>query len=132
MFVNTNIFDPLEQFDIINYCTWSSNISGLMLFLFLIFIFFSRNLSDFYLMSYKNYFIKKLFDFVRVIVKSNIRIKKRYMFFLILLIFIYILFSNSIGLIPYTFTITSSLIVTFFIASMFFLGINIISAFTNG
>jgi F-type H+-transporting ATPase subunit a len=132
MFVDTIIFDPLEQFDIVNYCTWSSNITAFMLFIFLLFIFFSNSFSDFYLMSYKNYFIKKVINFVRVIVKSNVRIKKKYMFFLIFLIFLYILFCNSIGLIPYTFTITSSLVVTFFISAMFFLGVNIIGIFTNG
>jgi F-type H+-transporting ATPase subunit a len=66
------------------------------------------------------------------IFKSNVHIKKKYMFFLIFLIFLYILFCNSIGLIPYTFTITSSLVVTFFVSAMFFLGVNIIGIFTNG
>jgi ATP synthase subunit 6 len=35
-------------------------------------------------------------------------------------------------MIPYTFTVTSSLIVTFFMAAMFFGGANIIGVFTHG
>jgi F-type H+-transporting ATPase subunit a len=132
MFVHINIFDPLEQFDIVQYCSWSSNISTFMLIIFLTIFFFSTSSSDFYLVTYKNFLIKKVFDFVKIVVKNNIHIKKKYMFFLIFLIFTYILFSNSVGLIPYTFTVTSSLVVTFFISSMFFIGVNIVGIFTNG
>jgi F-type H+-transporting ATPase subunit a len=132
MFVPVSIFDPLEQFGVINYCSYSSNVSTFALAVLFIIFFFLNNFPDVYLMRYKNFFIKKVFNFVRLIVNSNILIKKRYMFFLVLLIFMYILLSNIVGLIPYTFTVTSSLAVTFFIASMFFIGVNIISIFTNG
>jgi len=41
-------------------------------------------------------------------------------------IFTFVLFSNLIGLIPYSFTITSHLIVTFFLGLSIFIGVNII------
>ena len=47
-------------------------------------------------------------------------------------LFTFILISNLIGLVPYSFTSTSHLIVTFFLAAMTFIGINIIGGQTHG
>jgi hypothetical protein len=96
MSVNINIFDPLEQFDVVNYCTWSSNIAAFMLILFLIFIFSFKRFPDFYLLSNKNYFIKKLLHFVKFI------INKRHTLFLMLLILLCIWIAKTLGLLPYT------------------------------
>jgi ATP synthase subunit 6 len=57
-----------------------------------------------------------------VIYKNN----EKY-FPLITVIFSFILFSNLIGLIPYSFTATSHLIVTFTLSFSVFIGINIIT-----
>ena len=51
---------------------------------------------------------------------------KKYFPFIIIL-FLFILFNNLIGLIPYSFTITSHLIITFTLSFSIFIGINIIS-----
>ena len=47
-------------------------------------------------------------------------------------IFSFILFSNVIGLIPYSFTITSHLIITFTLSFSIFIGLNIISYNRHG
>jgi ATP synthase subunit 6 len=39
--------------------------------------------------------------------------------------------ANMVGLIPYSFTATSSFVITFFLALSYFIGINIISVFKN-
>jgi ATP synthase subunit 6 len=41
-------------------------------------------------------------------------------------LFLFILFCNLIGLIPYTFTLTSHLIITFFLSFSVFIGVNLI------
>ena len=51
---------------------------------------------------------------------------KKYFPFIVIL-FLFILFNNLIGLIPYSFTITSHLVITFALSFSIFIGINIIS-----
>jgi F-type H+-transporting ATPase subunit a len=58
--------------------------------------------------------------------------KSQKFFPLILSIFLFILISNVIGLVPYSFTITSHLIVTFALALAIFVGINIICLKIHG
>jgi len=47
-------------------------------------------------------------------------------------LFIYVLLANLIGLIPYSFTATSHLIVTFALACLIFIGVNIIGSRIHG
>jgi F-type H+-transporting ATPase subunit a len=44
-------------------------------------------------------------------------------------LFVFIYLSNIIGLIPYTFTLTSSFLITFYIAATYFIGINLIGVY---
>ncbi len=61
------------------------------------------------------------------LITENIQTKNSQQFFpLIFFIFLFILLLNLIGLIPYSFTITSHIIVTFFLSLSIFIGINII------
>jgi len=50
----------------------------------------------------------------------------------VFILFMFVLLSNLIGLIPYSFTITSHLIVTFSLALSVFIGVNIICAKEHG
>jgi F-type H+-transporting ATPase subunit a len=63
------------------------------------------------------------------ILKSNTALKRKEYFSVLMFLFIFIFFSNLFGLIPYTFTLTSSFIVTFFLAATHFIGINIIGIY---
>jgi ATP synthase subunit 6 len=47
-------------------------------------------------------------------------------------IFLFLLFSNILGLIPFAFTTTSHIVVTFGLAFMFFVGINLIGIKHHG
>jgi ATP synthase subunit 6 len=58
--------------------------------------------------------------------KDNLSWSDIIYFVLLYTIFIFILFSNIVGIFPYTFTITGHLVVTFGIAFCIFLGLNII------
>jgi len=67
------------------------------------------------------------------LVVDNIADKNSQKFFpLIFSLFLFVLSLNLIGLIPYSFTLTSHLILTFFISLSIFIGINIISAKKHG
>ena len=47
-------------------------------------------------------------------------------------LFMFVLFSNMFGMIPYSFTVTSHIIVTFVLASFIFLGVTIIGFIKHG
>lgn len=70
------------------------------------------------------YLIQKL---VMNLLTGNVNNKKAELFFPVLfMLFVTILGMNLIGLIPYSFTITSNIMVTFFISLSVFIGINIV------
>jgi ATP synthase subunit 6 len=73
----------------------------------------------------------EIYDLVKSIVRSNTSLKRNQYFSLFFFLFCYILTANMVGLIPYSFTATSSFVITFFLALSYFIGINIISIFKN-
>lgn len=74
-------------------------------------------------------FLIETYNLVKSILLSNIAIKRQQYFTTLLFLFVFILISNIMGLIPYSFTITSSFVITFFLALTHFIGINIIGFF---
>ena len=61
------------------------------------------------------------------LVRENVGAEGRQYFPFIFTLFMFILFSNMIGLIPYSFTVTSHIIVTFALAAVVFLGVTLIA-----
>src|ERR1700739_285803 len=77
--------------------------------------------------------IEQIYKAILSLVVDNIRHKEAQAYFpLVLTIFLGILGLNLIGLVPYSFTATSHLIVTFSIALSLFIGINIICVREHG
>jgi F0F1-type ATP synthase membrane subunit a len=74
---------------------------------------------------------KEMYVLVRNIIKNNTSLKRYQYFSTLFFLFLFILAANMIGLIPYSFTITSSFVVTFFLALSHFIGINIIAVFKD-
>lgn len=58
--------------------------------------------------------------------RENIYIRKQQYFAVLFYLFAVLLLANLVGLIPYSFTVTSSFVVTFFVALTHFLGINLV------
>jgi F-type H+-transporting ATPase subunit a len=56
--------------------------------------------------------------------KENLYIHKQQYFTAIFYLFFTLLLANLVGMIPFSFTITSSFIVTFFLAMTYFVAIN--------
>lgn len=67
------------------------------------------------------------------VLKENLHIKNRSKFFpLISTLFFFILSTNLLGLIPYSYTLTSQLVITVTLSMSIFIGINLIAIQTNG
>jgi len=136
---------PLEQFQIlsllpINIFVFDFSITNfllinlLALLCYLSFIYFNSSHKN-YLQESSVYFapnawqkgIESVSEITSQLISDIITTDNQKYFPLISVLFNFILFSNLIGLIPYSFTATSHLIVTFTLSFSIFLGINIIT-----
>ncbi len=72
------------------------------------------------------------YEFVAGMIRDNVGPEGRKYFPFIFTLFMFILFGNLIGLIPYSFTFTSHIIVTFGIAMAVFVGVTIIGFIKHG
>ena len=72
------------------------------------------------------------FTFVSKMIADTAGSKARPYFSFIFSLFMFVLFSNMFGMIPYTFTVTSHIIVTFVLAAFIFIGVTIIGFIKHG
>lgn len=139
-------FSPLEQFEIlpllpikISFLDFSITNQTIMLALivfFLISIFFiilKQSTNSLFVVPHRfQIVLELLYSMILGIVVDNISGKKAQLFFpLIFTIFFFISSMNLIGLIPYSYTVTSHFIVTFSISFFIFIGMNIICLKTH-
>ena len=138
---------PLEQFEIlqllqINFFSLDFSITNfllinlLSLFIFMSFIYFNgmqkktslqKNFNFFFVSNSWQKIIESVFEIVAQLISDVIYKNNEKYFPVVSVLFNFILFSNLIGLIPYSFTATSHLIVTFTLSFAVFIGINIIT-----
>lgn len=76
--------------------------------------------------------VEMIYEFVISLVEEQIGTKGRKFFPLIFTTFVFLLFTNLIGMIPYSFTATSHLIVTFGLSLSLFIGITIVGFQIHG
>lgn len=133
------VFSPLEQFQIIplipitlaSYDISFTN-SALIGFITIFFIFFTLNTllkKDFsfaVIPSNWQVIFESLYKMISQLLKDNLGEEGQKFIPFIFSLFTFILFSNLIGLIPYSFTTTSHLCVTLALALMVFIAVNII------
>lgn len=72
------------------------------------------------------------YEFVANMLKENVGSEGRKFFPFIFSLFIFILFANLLGMTPYSFTVTSHIIVTFAIAIFIFIGVTIVAFAIHG
>lgn len=72
------------------------------------------------------------YEFVANMVRENVGTAGMKYFPFIFTLFIFILACNMLGMIPYTFTVTSHIIVTFAMAGVVFLGVTVIGFIRHG
>lgn len=75
---------------------------------------------------------ESLYDFVLSLITENIKSGGLPYFPMVFAVFLFILSCNLIGMIPYSFTVTSHIVVTLGLAMGLFIGINIIGAQIHG
>lgn len=136
------VYSLLEQFEIIPiyslaFGLFDFSITNSVFILFLIFllIFFIlkiilsvKDSSLFLIPTIYQYIIEQIYLIVNTLIVDNLGKKQGSQFFpLVFSIFFFIFCLNVIGLIPYSFTLTSHLILTFAFSFFIFLGINIIA-----
>jgi F-type H+-transporting ATPase subunit a len=76
--------------------------------------------------------IEMSYDFIANMVKDNVGKGGRVYFPFIFSLFLFILFGNVLGMVPYNFTYTSHIIVTFSLAGFIFLGVTLIGLAKHG
>ena len=72
------------------------------------------------------------YEFIANMISDNIGEKGHKFFPLIFTLFAFILFGNLLGMLPYTFTFTSHIIVTFVLAIFIFLFVTLLGIFIHG
>ena len=72
------------------------------------------------------------YTFVAKMISDTAGSKAKHYFAFIFSLFMFVLFCNMFGMIPYTFTVTSHIIVTFILASFIFIGVTIIGFIKHG
>ena len=140
-------YSPLEQFEIIPVISFylgaldfsitnETVILGLIFFfVYSLFIFSTKTEnSTFYIIPHRwQIILEGMYQMILSMISDNIASKKGQNFFpFVFSIFGYLLMLNLIGLVPYSFTLTSHLIVTFALALFMFIGLNIICVRLHG
>lgn len=138
------LLTPLEQFQIISLFSikllcFDFSITNLMLSNILVLLFYSSII--YFFSSKTNYLeensffivpsawqliVETIFETIMQLLSDSINIEGEKYFPFISILFSFILFSNLIGLVPYNFTITSHLIITFTLSLSVFIGVTLI------
>lgn len=137
------ICSPLEQFQIVSliplklgnfYLSFSNSAFFLMLTtIFTLILFYMVTIDGGFLIPTRwQTLVEMIYEFVMSLVDEQIGAEGKKYFTFVFTIFTFILFTNLIGMIPYSFTATSHLIVTFSMSLSLFLGITIIGFLTHG
>jgi F-type H+-transporting ATPase subunit a len=77
-------------------------------------------------------FVEMSYEFVANMVKDNAVKGSQAYFPFIFSLFMFILFGNLLGMIPYSYTFTSQIAVTFTLAAIIFVGVTIIALLKHG
>ena len=142
MSVSSEKHSPLEQFEIsplihlkpggIDLSFTNSSLSMIItvaiITMFLTFSVNTRSIipSRFQLLSELSY------NFVASLLKDTIGNEGRKYFPLVFTVFMFVLVGNMVGMIPYSFTFTSHIIVTFALASVVFIGVTVLGFAKHG
>jgi F-type H+-transporting ATPase subunit a len=136
-------FSPLEQFQIFSIVpirwghldlSFSNSALFLLLTTGLVYLLFHMVTINGGLLipSRAQTLVEMVYEFVMNLVDEQIGPAGKKYFALIFSLFVFILFTNFIGMVPYSFTVTSHLIVTFSMSLALFIGITIIGFRTHG
>ena len=137
------ICTPLEQFSIINliplrlgnvYFSFTNSSLYLLVTTALVFLLFHMvtQKGGYLVPSRWQSIVEMIYEFVVSLVDEQIGSKGRKYFPLIFTTFVFLLFTNLIGMIPYSFTATSHFVVTFGLSLSLFIGITLVGFQNHG
>ncbi len=72
------------------------------------------------------------YEFVAGMVRDTVGTQGRQFFPLIFSVFLFVFFLNLLGMVPFSFTVTSHIIVTFALAALIFLGVTMVAIYKQG
>lgn len=134
MFTHFFLFSALEQFDVMDFVGPSVGGCNNMVFTLLLVFFFAYGLvvHSYALQNSRTFFAALGFiNFVRKLLSENLYMKKNIYLYYTIALFGFILLSNVFGLIPYSLTVTSYLVITLFLSGTSFVGNLIIGIRTH-
>ena len=76
--------------------------------------------------------VEMTYEFVANTVRDNAGHEGKAFFPFIFSVFLFVLMCNLLGMLPYSFTVTSHIIVTFALASLIFVGVTLLAIFKHG
>ncbi|MBD1139452.1 F0F1 ATP synthase subunit A [Pelagibacterales bacterium SAG-MED46] len=135
--------NPMSQFDVyrigpeIKVGTFDISFTNASLFMiistFTILLIFNLGSKKNKLLPNKIQLLAELsYTFVSKMINDTAGSKAKPYFAFIFSLFMFVLFCNMFGMIPYTFTVTSHIIVTFVLASFIFIGVTVIGFIKHG
>ena len=127
---------PLEQFEIIPYLhiktgdldlSFTNSSVTMVLTVALITIFLTATVNTRSLIPTRMQLISEMsYNFIAQLLKDTVGNEGRQYFPFVFTIFMFVLIGNMLGMIPYSFTFTSHIIVTFSLATIVFIGVTIL------
>ena len=129
---------PLEQFEIISILPLfhfkniylnitNSNLFTFLNLSFMLLLFQFINMNNKVIPTTWQSVLEEVFLFTKTLLEKNIGPQSLEYFPFIFFLFSFLTISNLIGMIPYSFTITSHIFITFSLALTLFIGINLIA-----
>ena len=127
---------PLEQFEIIPYLhiktsnldlSFTNSSVTMVLTVALITIFLTATVNTRSLIPTRMQLISEMsYNFIAQLLKDTVGNEGKQYFPFVFTIFMFVLIGNMLGMIPYSFTFTSHIIVTFALATIVFIGVTIL------
>ena len=122
------MFSPLEQFEILPILKipFVFTNASLILLIGLVYLYIFINIKTKFIPTRFQQIFEMIFNITIELTYSSIGKAGKYFISLIFSIFFFILLCNLIGMIPYSFTLTSHLIITFTLSLTIYIGFNLI------
>lgn len=133
------MFSPLEQFEVIPLFFFKSIFvfTNSSFFLFVVvfistFIFFVTNFDNSIVPNKWQVVSEMIYEFIQKMVTDSVGTSGSKFFPFLFVTFCFVFNCNILGMIPYSFTVTSHIVFTFSLGMMTFLGLNIIGLRNHG
>lgn len=122
-----NIFNPLEQFSVLPaYSCFTSNFTNILIIHIFLFIYTLKVVAYDYRQNFISYGFFQISTTIKNAYLKNFYIKSKIYFPIFIYVFLIVFINNSLGLLPFSYAITSSLGFDFFIVLFVFLWINLV------